>query len=90
IFSLKRIWDLQALQTLPSCLDFAPGLVKAILDPHPNYLPKVAFSTINPVILEAFCPPLFTTQQEKKSRKDFTYCVQYVLFRFTSTAQASG
>ncbi|KAL0153580.1 hypothetical protein M9458_051194, partial [Cirrhinus mrigala] len=24
------------------------------------------------------------------SKKDFTYCIQYMLFRFTSTALASG
>ncbi len=33
ITSLKRIGDLQALSVSPSCLDFAPGLVKAILHP---------------------------------------------------------
>ncbi len=48
ITSLKRIGDLQALSISPSCLDFAPGLVKVILHPHPNYLPKVPFSTMNP------------------------------------------
>ncbi len=31
ITSLKRIGDLQALSISPSCLDFAPGLVKVIL-----------------------------------------------------------
>ncbi len=41
ITSLMRIGDLQALSISPSCLDFAPGLVKVILHPHPNYLPKV-------------------------------------------------
>ncbi len=40
IASLKRIEDLQALSISPSCLDFAPGLVKVILHPHPNYLRK--------------------------------------------------
>ncbi|KAI2649995.1 putative V-type proton ATPase subunit H 2 [Labeo rohita] len=66
ITSLKRIWDLQALATSPSCLDFAPGVVKAILHPHPNHLPKVPFSTINPVILEAFCPPLFSSPEQER------------------------
>lgn len=41
ITSLKRIGDLQALSISPSCLNFPPGLVKVILHPHPNYLPKV-------------------------------------------------
>ncbi len=66
ITSLKRIGNLQALSVSPSCLDFAPGLVKAILHPHPSYLPKVPFSTINPVVLEAFCPPPFTTPEQEK------------------------
>ena len=35
---------------------------------------------------EAFCPPPL----QFRSRRDITYCVQYVLFRFTSTALASG
>lgn len=65
ITSLKRIWDLQGLPISPSCLDFAPRLVKAILHPHPDYLPKVTFTTIHLVILEAFCP-LFTMPEQKK------------------------
>lgn len=63
IASLKWIGDLQALSVLPSCLDFALGLVKAILHPHLNYLLKVQFSTIHAVILEAFCPLPFTTTE---------------------------
>ncbi len=66
ITSLKRIGDLQALSISPSCLDFAPGLVKVILHPHPNYLPKFPFSTMNPVVLEAFCPPPFTTPEQER------------------------
>ncbi len=66
ITSLKRIGDLQALSISPSCLDFAPGLVKVILHPHPNYLLKVSFSTINLVVLEAFCPPSFTTPEQER------------------------
>ncbi|KAI2663287.1 Tyrosine recombinase slr0733 [Labeo rohita] len=63
---LEENRDLQALATSPSCLDFAPGLVKAILHPHPNYLPKVPFSTINPVVLEAFSPPPFTSPEQER------------------------
>ena len=66
ITSLKRIGDLRALSVSPSCLDFAPGLVKAILHPHPNYLPKVPFSNMHPVVLEAFCPPPFTASEQEK------------------------
>ncbi|KAI2656086.1 Transposon Ty3-G Gag-Pol polyprotein [Labeo rohita] len=63
---LEENRDLQALATSPSCLDFAPGLVKAILHPHPNYLPKVPFLTINPVVLEAFSPPPFTSPEQER------------------------
>ncbi len=66
ITSLKRVGDLQALSISPSCLDFAPGLTKVILHPHPNYLPKVPFSTMNPVVLEALCPPPFTTPEQER------------------------
>ncbi|KAI2655571.1 Transposon Ty3-I Gag-Pol polyprotein [Labeo rohita] len=60
ITSLKRIGDLQALATSPSCLDFAPGLLSPL------------------------------RRSLHRSRKGYTYCVQYVLFKFMSTAQASG
>jgi len=59
---------MQALSISPSCLDFAPGAVKVILHPHPDYLPKVPFSAVHLVILEAFSPPLFTTPEQEKSR----------------------
>ncbi len=54
--SLKRVGDLQALSISLSCMDFAPGLVKVLLQPRPDYLPRV---TSNPfcfhqVVLEAF------------------------------------
>ncbi len=41
ISSLKRIGDLQALSVAPSCLEFAPDMVKAFLHPRPGYVPKV-------------------------------------------------
>ncbi len=54
--SLKRVGDLHALSISLSCMDFAPGLVKVLLQPRPDYLPRV---TSNPfcfhqVVLEAF------------------------------------
>ncbi|KAL0166316.1 hypothetical protein M9458_038160, partial [Cirrhinus mrigala] len=56
--SLKRAGDLQALSFSPSCLDFAPGLVKVLLRPRPDYVPKVASSPFRfqQVVLEAFSP----------------------------------
>jgi hypothetical protein len=69
ITSLKRIGDMQALSISPSCLDFAPGMVKVILHPHPDYLPKVPFSAVHPVTLEAFYPPPFTTPEQEGSHR---------------------
>ncbi len=43
--SLKRVGDLRALSISPSCMDFTPGLVKVLLRPRPDYVPKV---TSNP------------------------------------------
>ncbi|XDV29401.1 hypothetical protein PO909_032535 [Leuciscus waleckii] len=69
ITSPKRIGDMQALSISPSCLDFAPVMVKVILHPHPDYLPKVPFSAVHPVTLEAFCPPPFTTPEQERSHR---------------------
>lgn len=44
ITSLKRVGDLQPLSVASSCLYFAPGLVKMILHPRPDCLPKVPFT----------------------------------------------
>ncbi len=57
-----RIGDLQALSISPSCLDFAPGLVKVILHPHPI----IFQSSMYPIVLEAFCPPPFTTPEQER------------------------
>lgn len=48
LFALKETCNLQALSVLPSCLDFAPGLIKDILHHHPDYLPNLPFLTIHP------------------------------------------
>ncbi len=57
--SLKRVGDLQALSNSPSCMDFAPGLVKVLLRPRPDYVPKVASTPFRfqQVVLEAFSHP---------------------------------
>lgn len=57
ISSLKRIADLQALSI--SCLEFAPGMVRAFLYPRVRYVPKVPTSSPGPIVLQAFCPPPF-------------------------------
>ncbi|XDV19881.1 hypothetical protein PO909_025279 [Leuciscus waleckii] len=56
ISSLKRIGDLQALSVAPSCLEFAPGMVKAFLHPRPGY---------RPIVLQAFCPPPFQNADQE-------------------------
>ncbi len=73
----------QSHQSL-SCLDFASGLVKAILHPHPNYLLKVPFSTINPVILVAFCPPPFTTPEQERFHLLCPVCALQIYVHRTS------
>ncbi|CAM4662369.1 unnamed protein product [Leuciscus chuanchicus] len=65
ISSLKRIGDLQALSVAPSCLEFAPGMVKAFLHPRPGYIPKVPTNVVRPVVLQAFCPPPFQNADQE-------------------------
>ncbi|KAK2866765.1 hypothetical protein Q7C36_002821, partial [Tachysurus vachellii] len=55
--SLRRVGDLQALSIAPTCLEFSPGMSKAILHPRPGYVPKVPRIAGCPIILQAYCPP---------------------------------
>ncbi len=66
IYSLKRVGDLQAFSVSPSYLDFAPDLVKAFLFPGAGYVPKVPFSTPQPIVLNAFCPLPFREPDQKR------------------------
>ncbi|XP_048024136.1 LOW QUALITY PROTEIN: uncharacterized protein LOC125253920 [Megalobrama amblycephala] len=66
ISSLKRIGDLQALSVAPSCLEFAPGMVKAFLHPRPGYVPKVPTNVVRPIVLQAFCPPPFRDSDQER------------------------
>lgn len=66
ISSLKRVGDLQALSVSPTCLEFAPGMVKAFLYPKPGYIPKVLTNVPRPIVLQAFCPPPFVTPDQEK------------------------
>ncbi|MGL4804411.1 MAG: hypothetical protein ACRC15_04575, partial [Cetobacterium sp.] len=66
ISSLKRVGDLQALSVSPTCLEFAPGMVKAFLYPRAGYVPKVLTNIPNPIVLQAFCPPPFSNQEQEK------------------------
>jgi hypothetical protein len=64
ITSLRRVGDLQALAISPTCLEFAPGGVRAILHPRPGYVPKVPSSAARSVVLQAFHPPPHGTAEE--------------------------
>ncbi len=66
ISSLKRIGDLQALSVAPSCLEFAPGMVKAFLHPRPDYVPKVPANVARLIMLQAFCPPPFQNADQER------------------------
>ena len=63
ISSLKRVGDLQALSVSPTCLEFAPGMVKAFLYPKQGYVPKVPTNIPRPIVLQAFSPPPFRTRE---------------------------
>ncbi|KAK3521415.1 hypothetical protein QTP70_004442 [Hemibagrus guttatus] len=64
--SLRRVRDLQALLVASACLEFAPGMSKAILHPRAGYVPKVPRMAGCPVILQAFClPPHESAEQER-------------------------
>ncbi len=54
--SLKSLGDFQALSLTPLCMDFAPGLVKVLLRPRPDYVPTVALNPFRfqQVVLEVF------------------------------------
>ncbi len=66
ISSLKRIGDLQALPVVPSCLEFAPDMVKVFLHPRPGYIPKVPANVARSIMLQAFCPPPFQNADEER------------------------
>ncbi|KAK3568529.1 hypothetical protein QTP86_008616 [Hemibagrus guttatus] len=64
--SLRWVGDLQALLVAPACLEFAPGMSKAILHLRARYVPKVPRMAGHPVILQAFClPPNESAEQER-------------------------
>jgi len=66
ITSLKRVGDLQALSVAPSCLEFAPFNVKAILHPRPGYVPKVPSNVARSIILQAFHSPPHVSDEQAK------------------------
>ncbi|KAK3571022.1 hypothetical protein QTP86_000647 [Hemibagrus guttatus] len=64
--SLRQVGDLQALSVTPICLEFAPGMSKAILQRRAGCVPKVRRMAGRPVILQAFCLlPHESAEQER-------------------------
>ncbi len=68
ISSLKRIGDFQALSVAPSCLEFAPGVVKAFLHLRIGYIPKVLTNVARSIMLQAFCPPPFQNVDQERHK----------------------
>lgn len=66
ITSLKRVGDLQVLSVSLSCLEFAPGRVKAILHPRLGYVPKVPNNVAQSTVLLAFHPPPHVSGDQEK------------------------
>ncbi len=66
ISSLKSIVDLQLLSVAPSCLEFAPGMVKAFLHPRPGYVPKIPTNVARSIMLQAFCPNPFQNADRER------------------------
>lgn len=62
----KRVGDLQALAISSTCLEFAPGGVKAILHPRPSYVPKAPSNVGRPMVLHAFHPSPHVMAEEKR------------------------
>ncbi|XP_075948857.1 uncharacterized protein LOC142951249 [Anarhichas minor] len=64
----KRVSDLHALSTRPSCLQFAPGRTKVCMRPNPAFVPKVVEPTYScpTVELSAFHPPPFSSEEEQR------------------------
>ncbi|XP_029937836.1 uncharacterized protein LOC115380768 [Myripristis murdjan] len=61
--SAKRVSDIHALSTHPSCAQFAPGDVRMTLKPNPAFVPKVVGSC-SPIDLVAFA----ASSGEQRSR----------------------
>lgn len=80
ITSLKRVGNWSALSVAPSCLEFAPGGVKAILHLKPDYAPKVPTNMARSIVLQPFIL-LLMCQRNKRS---YNYSALLGPFRFMS------
>lgn len=66
ITSLKRVGDLRALLVASSCIEFAPGRVKAILHSRSGYVPKVPTNVARSTFLQALYPPPHVSAEQEK------------------------
>ena len=62
----KRVSDLHALSTSPECMRFDDRATKVTIKANPAFLPKNAFSVCVPVDLQAFHPPPFTSDEDRR------------------------
>ena len=62
----KRVSDLHALSVHPKCTSFSADNSRVVLTPNAAFVPKNPRMECTPVILEAFHPPPFTSQEHQK------------------------
>ena len=62
----KRVSDLHALSTSPDCMRFDERSSKVALKANPAFIPKNAHSVCVPVNLQAFHPPPFASEEDRK------------------------
>ena len=62
----KRVSDLHALSANPGLTTFSAGGAKVVIKPNPAFVPKNPFLKIVPVDLEAFHPPPFSSDEDRR------------------------
>ena len=62
----KRVSDLHALSTSPECMRFDDRSTKVTIKANPAFIPKNALSVCVPVDLQAFHPPPFTSDEDRR------------------------
>ena len=62
----KRVSDLQALSVSPDCMRFLNNDSKVLLKPHLGFVPKNRVVPKEPVVLTAFHPPPFASEEDRR------------------------
>lgn len=62
----KRVSDIQALSVHPDCTRFSENDHKVSIMVNPSFVPKNPLLECVPILLEAFHPPPFTTQEQER------------------------